>query len=61
MDELHSKTPQLSTLLYHGPDRKKYTPAILASTDVVVTTYDLISAEHETSPQGPLFRVNWYR
>ena len=61
MDELHAKTPQLSTILYHGPGRNKFTAALLASTDVVVTTYDIMSSEHEMSPSGPLFRVRWHR
>lgn len=61
MDELHAKTPQLSTILYHGPGRSQYSTEILASTDVVVTTYDIVVSEHNASPNGPLFRVNWYR
>ncbi|KAK9805404.1 hypothetical protein WJX73_001738 [Symbiochloris irregularis] len=61
MDEINSKTPHLSTILYHGPNRKAYTPPILASTDVVVTTYDILAIEHETSPLGAIFRVNWFR
>ncbi|CAL8240466.1 unnamed protein product [Merluccius merluccius] len=42
--ERHVKTGRLSVYLYHGPNRQK-SAALLASHDVVVTTYSLVSKE----------------
>ena len=61
-DEIEAKTPQLSVALYHGPNRRSlYTPSLLASHDIVVTTYDVLSHESNESPLGPIFRVPWFR
>ena len=62
VDEMQSKTPQLSVALYHGPNRAQRFPAsLLASYDVVVTTYDILGMEHQMSPVGSVFRVRWFR
>ena len=59
---MQSKTPQLSVALYHGPNRAQRFPAsLLASYDVVVTTYDILGMEHQMSPVGSVFRVRWFR
>ena len=61
-DEIEAKTPQLSVALYHGADRReRFSPAILASYDVVVTTYDILGHEKNESPMGSVFRVQWFR
>ena len=61
-DEIEAKTPQLSVALYHGPNRRSlYTPSLLASYDIIVTTYDVLSHENNESPLGPIFRVPWFR
>ena len=39
--EVRSKAPGLSVALYHGPGRaERLPPALLASYDVIVTTYN---------------------
>ena len=49
--------------LYHGPDRlaRFPTPSLLASYDVVVSTYDILTQDSKQSPVGPIFRVPWFR
>ena len=62
MDEIEAKTPQLSSVLYHGPTRQqRFPPTLLASHDIVVTTYDVLHSEQNMSPVGGLFRVRWFR
>ncbi|KAK9811296.1 hypothetical protein WJX72_001345 [[Myrmecia] bisecta] len=62
VDEIQQKCPQLSVALYHGPRRtQQYPPTLLASYDVVVSTYDIIGNEHQQAPMGALFRVRWHR
>ncbi len=61
-DEMNQKAPQLRTALYHGPNRSRdYSPVLLASYDVVVTTYGTMSTEFNAAPQGALYRVHWHR
>uniref|UniRef100_A0A8C5BBF0 Transcription termination factor 2 n=1 Tax=Gadus morhua TaxID=8049 RepID=A0A8C5BBF0_GADMO len=50
--ERHVKTDRLSVYLYHGPNRQK-NAALLASHDVVVTTYSLVSKEIPVAKDGP--------
>lgn len=60
--EVRAKTPQLSVCLYHGGNRqRKFPPVILASYDIVITTFGMVNQEHNSSPIGPLFRVRWFR
>ena len=62
VDEVKAKTPQLSVVLYHGGGRaERYPPTMLASMDVVVSTYDVLVSEKNVTPEGPLFRVQWHR
>ncbi|XP_056144861.1 transcription termination factor 2 [Lampris incognitus] len=72
----HVKRGQLSVYLYHGPNRQKSTK-VLASHDVVVTTYSLVckevpiqkedaekpskDADDVPSHSIPLFHVTWAR
>jgi len=62
IDEMSQKAPQLRTALYHGPNRSRdFSPVLLASYDVVVTTYGTMSTEFNAAPQGALYRVHWHR
>ena len=62
VDEVQTKCPQLSVALYHGPGRQtRLPPALLASYDIVVSTYDIVGNELGQSPMGNLFRVRWHR
>lgn len=66
----HVKAGRLSVYLYHGPNRQK-NAAILASHDVVVTTYSLVSKEipvqedpekpSKVCASAPLLSVAWDR
>ena len=62
IDEINEKAPQLRMALYHGPNRARdFPPALLASHDVVITTYALMASEYNAAPQGALYRVRWHR
>ena len=62
IDEINEKAPQLRTALYHGLNRTRdFPPALLASYDVVITTYALMASEYNAAPQGALYRVRWHR
>ena len=62
VDEVKAKTPQLSVILYHGGQRaERFPPSLLASMDIVVSTYDTVVSEKSCTPEGPLFRVQWHR
>lgn len=55
-------TPEILQPHPAGPNRQaRFPPVILASYDVVVTTYSVVGKEHESSPLGPVFRVRWHR
>ncbi|CAL8267295.1 unnamed protein product [Lota lota] len=74
--ERHVKTGRLSVYLYHGPNRQK-NATLLASHDVVVTTYSLVSkeipvakeeaekptkdSEYKACGSAPLLSVAWDR
>ena len=61
MDEAQSKTVGQSVVLFHGPHRAQYTAAMLATADIVVSTYDILVMEAGSFPRGALTRVNWHR
>lgn len=62
IDEINEKAPQLRTALYHGPNRlRDFSPMLLVSYDVVLTTYHVLSSEFNAAPQGALYRVRWHR
>lgn len=45
---------------YHGKSRGSFSPQELADHDIVITTYNMISADHADKTM-PLPRVNWFR
>jgi hypothetical protein len=45
---------------YHGKSRTSYSPQELADHDLVITTYNMISADY-ADKAVPLPRVNWFR
>ncbi|KAJ3613480.1 hypothetical protein NHX12_019729 [Muraenolepis orangiensis] len=49
---------QLDVYLYYGPERNRST-SFLASQDVVLTTYNVVSADHAN--KSPLHAVRWLR
>lgn len=64
---------QPNVLIYHGPDRAKVEKS-LKSSEVVITTYSVLLAEHEREvkpgtpvtpsrrrKKGPLFKLEWFR
>ena len=61
VDEAKMKTLGHSVLLYHGASRTRYTAAMLATADIVVSTYDVLASEAQAFPKGPLIRVEWHR
>lgn len=59
----HSQANSLSVYIYHGPSREQ-NPAILASYDVVITTYNILAIAMSTkkrSTYSPLHDIYWYR
>ncbi|KAK9451216.1 SNF2 family N-terminal domain-containing protein [Limtongia smithiae] len=56
--EIKSKAPSLSVVVHHGPQRAK-SSLELKKYDVVITTYQIIVSEHQTS--GTLFKLDWWR
>lgn len=45
---------------YHGKSRSSFSPQELADHDIVITTYNMISADY-ADKNVPLPRVNWFR
>lgn len=45
---------------YHGPERKKFTVDTLADHDLIITTYQMISADAKDQAK-PLLWINWFR
>ncbi|KAL1608529.1 hypothetical protein SLS60_003471 [Paraconiothyrium brasiliense] len=50
----------LKWINYHGKSRAAYSPQELADHDLVITTYNMISADY-AEKSVPLPRVNWFR
>ena len=61
VDEAQSKTVGHTVLLYHRAGRSRYTAPVLATADIVVSTYDVLTSEAQMFPKGPLIRVHWHR
>ncbi|ANB12247.1 DNA repair protein RAD16 [Sugiyamaella lignohabitans] len=57
-DEIRNKAPGLRVEVHHGPSRSK-DPNSLNSYDVVITTYQTATSEHQN--KGPLFQKTWWR
>lgn len=56
--EIKEKAPGLRVCVHHGPKRTKSSTE-LATYDVVVTTYQVVTSERDS--KGPLHYVNWLR
>lgn len=57
-EEISEKAPGLKVLVHHGPNRNK-TQEIFANYDVIITTFQIISTEHQGN--GPLYQQEWHR
>ncbi|XP_077587001.1 helicase-like transcription factor isoform X1 [Stigmatopora nigra] len=51
---------KLKVYMYHGPDRNRNT-VFLSSQDVVLTTYNVLSADFAKEGRSPLHEINWLR
>ncbi|KAK6144272.1 hypothetical protein DH2020_021092 [Rehmannia glutinosa] len=61
--ETHAQPGALSLYVHYGPSRSK-DPKILAQSDIVLTTYGVLTSEFSTEnadDNGGLFSVRWFR